>query len=691
MSSKNIDDAANKNNLYPLILFLIIIGFVAIVNCNAHNLSKWTALSFVAYIFGGMFIPGYTIRKIMGVDLKQSGRNIAVDMGLGYALTIIKYLVVQLLKIKVIAIYLDLVIFCLCIFYLIKRCGVKNIRDFKNKISLQYTFSIPESGYIAAVIVLCFLLYIQFYAVSLVYTLPYETEVGSAYHPDWLYWLGNTISAYKGFPLQDFRMPGVTFNYHYFSSLFVSYMGMSTKIDVLVLCSYFSYIVGSSMMILGFYSLISSFSEKWYIVAVGSLMFVFADGKYSMFQSSMYLRPFGFDYAVAMGMLAMTMLAGFYRRESFDYKEHIVTALFLACSVGSKGPIGMVVLFGFAVSSVYLLVRRKWKLAIGEGAIYLGTFLLVYFIFISGSYTSSGAMEFIGWTRAFSENTSIREVSEEIAAWGIGQPLFNHIITAVVYLIKLSYVSNILWIVGIATMVFLILKKDNRWINLVLFNSIVFFGNNLSILFNYPGGGSQIYFGMATMPYGIICGFLSIMYIRKYKKSIAAAIGIILALTLSILYYKWHRTEFRLMMNMGKSIYSQNGVFQWARSGNYCNTGQAEAYNWIRDNTDENAYFVMDNFGTLEEFNNQSELAGCMSERFIWNEPFTSFVPEIQQERFALVLSIHSLDDKSALLLRDNGISYYLQNKQYSTSNLDASDRVETVFDNEMLRIYEIK
>lgn len=659
-----------------LILLMIIFG-VTTINCFAHMLDISIAVRLTLYMLFCILFPGYTICCLLKIEDKKDVLVLAYSLGLGYSISIIEYLILMPLKLGAFFPAVAAIVALICIIYLVKN------KIFNNKVSL-----IPSSLFFLCTLFLLVILVLEYYTVSMVNTLPGETPMGNLFHSDLLYWVGNNITATRGFPLQDFRQVGYEYNYHYFSSLFIAQMSMVTGIDVVVLSLYFSSIFAGCLLIYGLYALLSNVIDKSILIVLGYLFFVTADGKYTSFETHLFYMPFGFDYGMAMGMLAVSTLFLLKKGKVTKVSGCILSAIFLGICTGSKGPIGAIVLVGFGVFSLLLLFKKEWGKAFIWGGIWLGTFLMVYCIFISGTYTSVGpSLDYVGMIGALNENPYVHSVISEYTVLDRLATIPKVMTVIPLYLFKSSYASNILWCLSIVAMAVMIIKKNKEWYNFLILNIIVLVGNVLGIMFIQRGGGSQIYFIMAAMPFALTAGLLAIQ--NLYGRRVVVVTVLIAALALLVFQYKRCAPKHRGRIELGISIANKVGM-SWEPTGMYCNNAQYDTYCWIRDNTDVDSIIAIDNFGSADDFNNQRTLAGVLSERYVWNEDLVFFKEEAAR-RNEILNSISVLDDESIRRLQDEGVIYYLQNKQYSSEDINTSSYVNIVFDNESYRVYQIQ
>lgn len=668
-----------KNILVEFLILTAVVFCAAAVNCHTHGLNIYIAVKFSMYMLFCIFIPGYAICCLLKIEHDKEAVMIAYSLGLGYSIAIVEYLVFILFVPDAFFGGAAGCVSLICIIYMIKK-GVFGKGMFQWKFSFQFCLCIAF---------LAVILFIGYYTVSLVYTLPGETPSGNAYHPDFLFWVGNNISATKGFPLQDFRQVGYEFNYHYFSSLFIAHISMVTGIDVVILSAYFTSIAAACLLVYGLYALLTTIIKNTFYIALGYLLFIFAEGTYASFESHTFFQPFGYDYGISMGMLAMASLIYLHEKKEVTISDYILSAIYLGICTGTKGPIGIVVLGGFGISSFLFLLEKKWSRAFIGGSIWLGVFLAVYFLFIRGAYTSIGpSIDYVGVKGALGENPYIQLVLKEYPMLTGLPTIFKALTVIPLYLFESSYISNLLWFLAVIMMIVMIVKREGRWHILFMLNVIALFGNALGVMFNMPGGGSQTYFIMAAMPFALTAGLFTM---QRLSKSRIVGTGILCMIMLLFLFQCSKLIpKYRERIEVGLNASSGARVF-WSVSGMYCNDAQWEAYFWLRENTGENQIMAIDNFGTVEEYNNQRNIAGVMSERYIWNDNHNVFWGAEAERRNRILESIDVLDDDSAKMLQNENVDYYLQNKQYSAENIDNSTLIKVVFDNESYRIYQVQ
>ena len=95
---------------------------------------------------------------------------------------------------------------------------------------------------------------------------------------DLLFYIGNAISAGKGFPVQEFRFAGQEFRYHYFGSLILEMASTITNIPELTLEFSFSWAQMPFLLIAGFWCLMRRMNIPVKYCALGEFLLLFTTG-----------------------------------------------------------------------------------------------------------------------------------------------------------------------------------------------------------------------------------------------------------------------------------------------------------------------------------------------------------------------------------------------------------------------------
>lgn len=650
----------------------VICGILAV--CQHHDIWFGVGIKYFLFQLFNVLIPGTAIFLLFDIKIKDSITAVGIGYSLGLIFLVIEYLVLISLGLQLYSFFVS------GIFTIISVVIVYKKKCFHEYLSCPHAWT-----FCLGCITLILLLGI--FAVSDVNTIPEHID-SNGYYVDWLFWTGNNISLTKGFPPQDFRLCGETFNYHYFSSIIIAQSFFITKIDIGILSFYFSFIIPAISLVTVAYTLLKTLIKTPVFMVLSLIIILFTNGSSLTYIWHIYFCPFGYDYGYIFGMLSFYFLLGFIDEEKISLKRTLLSSFSIFMTTGCKGPVAVVVLMGFAVAAFYKLVQKKYKDGLLLGMIWLGTFLITYFIFISGNITASDSgLKFLGIKGAFKQNPYAQNILNTLTA-GLGFP--NSRITKGLALILYIYNTNkaailLLIVVMIYSVICLINKKSDiiDWIVL----GIGVWGICITIL-TRQSGGSEMYFIMSIIPFCVLGGFY---VLERIKKSNPVIVRLVVSMVLIA-------GDLNLRSFMGEA-------YQKARQGVLCINNQNvnlnynayyvtntdyNAYLWLKNNTKDGDIIAID---YLFDINNQTQqmAAGVFSERYIWNDgKYAANI--LESERRTDVMERFLDDDPDAFNeLRKSGVTYFMQNMIVNPDFTLENEFGTEVFENESFRIYHLR
>lgn len=664
----------NSNRKLDIVCFTILQLFVLVscmMICVVHSLSFIVGIKYFLFELLGVFSPGLMAITLLKIDCKNSIYNYALSYAFGFIVLFIEYFIVMLFDVTQYSFALSLIVGVISIIVYIKKCQ-----------TIQYTSD--KTSWRIVLFFIFVVLFLDFWVVSVCNTMP--TEINETwYYVDFLYWIGNNISFMKGFPAQSLFCFGHEIRYHCFSSIFMAQTGLITGIDAKVIGFYFSYLIPEVLLVLSGFSLFSKLIKNNYLRFVAVLALMLTDGSTISYAWHLHMCPFGFDYGLAFSMVAFCLLIDIVEKKDFSLKYGLISALMIGMSTGSKGPVAMVVLMGFAVVAFNYLIKKEWKKGFVYGILWLGAFLSVYFLFISGPGT--GTIAFKGIVGAFNENPWAETIVSSLYFKNIFPTKIIKAYALLLYVYRAN--KTAVFLLGIATVCFInSLKKKSPNLILLACSLIGIWGIFLTINL-VQDGGSQMYFIMSTIPYCILGGLYSIDLLLGKKKYVVTNIVLAIVVTTTWLgcstFFKLYvgpclETSVNIIVN---DCNSQRTPF-------YVDKEIIEATEWMKNNTEVDTVFAIDNFENGDEYWYNLILAS-FSERYIWNDGYYSKSDEIV-ERKQIAANFTTGNENSYENLVDSGVSYYIHNKNgiYSMESVD-KNIIELVFSNSLFDIYRIK
>ncbi|NBI70652.1 hypothetical protein D3Z50_06195 [Clostridiaceae bacterium] len=661
-----------KHIIWFAVLQLAILLF-SLANCRYHGLSPAIGAGYFLFQLIGIMLPGLAAFLFFDIKNRSGAAVIGISYALGLVLLIIEYLMVSAAGIQK---------YSWCLSFVIAVCSFIYIAKRRGRIEGRWN----DSGYMLCMIFILLIFFLDLFSVSFANTIPGEIS-GNSYYVDWLFWTGNNISFTKGFPPQDYRLCGEIFNYHYFSSIVIAQSHFVTGIDTVVLSFYFSFMIPAVLLATVSYTFFSSVLKKREYVILAMIITLFAEGSSLTFISHIYFCPFGFDYGYIFGMLSVYVLSEIIKKRDLSVKMILLSASLISMTTGCKGPVGIVILMGFGAVSLYYILQKRFKKGILLGVIWLGAFLLTYFVFISGDVTASEAsLKFLGIRGAFKVNPYIKKIYSSLTeGYGFAAGRVTKIITILLYLYNLNKAAVLLFIIGILYLLYAWFHKQID-LCLLICCTICPWGMALTIT-TAQQGGSEMYFMMSVIPYGAAAGFYAIERMRKMKY---LYLNIMLSVVVTAMYMNFssflYNAYFKSMQGL-LCIRNQQDISDFSKY--YAAKADYEAYEWIKNHTDKEAIIAVD---YLFDTNSQTQqmVAGVFSERYIWNDGKYSVNASEIERRKGIIERLLNGDDSAVIELKENGVTYFMQNLAVNPSFILEKESGTCVYENSSFRVYKL-
>lgn len=633
------------------------------------NISFVDVCKFISFLVIDVLIPGMVIMGYFQKDICNKKAILPLAFGIGLIKVWGEFFLSSFCKFT----WLGLAVICFVDVLCLTIFGLQlhNRRE-KNKENRIFYF-VPT-----AFTTVLFL--IEFLAVCMRGMLPVKRE-SAQYDIDVFYWIGNAISLKLGFPPTDFRCVGESYKYHYFSSLILAEISKITNIDVVELCLFFSPFIVVIILSFGMYALLSEEIKNEKIVAWLMLVALLTEGNYS-YISHLYLFPFGFDYGIAFGILTVILLMELIkqRREALSLKIMFLAATFIFISTGCKGPVGIVILIGFGILSLWYLIKRRWKEGMVSGFTWLVAFGAAYFIFIYGNVSNGSAKLYIWGAKTIFYKLNgygMLELLERITEAGLPE-IVGLAISLLASLIVRNYVIIALFtIAGIAIIVRVLKKKEV--LPLAALEMVGAWG--IALTYNtLQSGSSQMYFMMSgyfaiTLAGGIVID----SKLNSAKKGWRGLVIGLFALSLWGGYTAYTVIADKALEGiaaMKDEEYDTLFPYQTITKADY------DTAIWMRDNLPSDAIVATD----LSEENARipNWIMGVFSEHLIWNSgEYAADKAEVERRK-NLIHDIVSGNEN--ICLENEGISYFLETKELE-DNLKFE---EAIYEDEFYRIWKI-
>jgi len=592
---------------------LLFAGLLAIFLAAAtlwNQLSLWVWLKLLFYQIFCMLLPGYAVLSLLRIPRKGAISTLAFSYAIGYCLGILTYIV--LIPLSWLTDHWMVAIPILQ--YLLAAWGtVFGMLRLRNRTATKEFLNTPmstDAWLFLLIWTVVFLIYFIFF--GLPNHLP-NNGFNHTYYHDTLYWLGNGISLSRSFPPESMRGAGYIIKYHYFSGIQLATMEKTIGVSIPKLGLVYSYLQSSMLICSGFYCLLSRFVKQRWKILLGILLLVFSMGMYEktsvFYASHTVLAPFGFDYALGLLAFCLILLCELHRREIPFVRGCAVYLVFFGICLGTKAPVGVILLGFEGLLCLRWLLRKqnreKWYRVVAFGILSLILFAAIYLLFManagawfkSSATTSADASATVTATQETAKSSLLSwEGTAQYASvlqYGDNQNLPKLLSP----LIKLGTLIQFVFYIHMA-LVFLAfwnfcrmlrhLRKtdDLQWIFLI----VVAVGIGMT-LFIPMVGYSQVYFTDAILPFLALLAFYQPNTMEEQSKPLRC-IKEAVALPLSVIC---------ITMAVCGSVPTLQSAWDTAKSGtmtptnnpsNLVTPAEAEGYEWIRQNTEEDSILV---------------------------------------------------------------------------------------------------
>lgn len=667
-----------KKNIYLYILEIVVFLF-CLLTCLIHHINIFLGLKLFLFQLFGLLLPGLIVENKFTKN-SNSISKLAFSYFFGILVVLIEYVILMLLGISKYSYIVLIIQSIVLIYYFVKNKLYENIEC-------------NEKDWVYCLILVLFINIFCLLAVSLGNTYPTITN-STIYNKDFLYWVGNTLSFTKRNPVEDYRLVGYPFYYHYFSNVLLAQTSFFISGDVVDISLLFSSILPSVLLVLSSYTLLSKVIKKKLLIYIGMVLILFADSSSCFLTSHLYACSFGYDYGYAIGMLSISYLIDMFNNDTYFIKEMIVSCLLIATCTGFKGPVAVVALMGYAVVALYLICTKRIKQGFVSGIIWLISFLLIYILFVSATlcpYEIQGnSLELVGLFKGFDMNVgpintyiSIRDVLK------LSDSSLLKIISIIYYIFKQNGFVFVTFIGMIIYLIYQIVKKQRLNIVMLVSISIFIWGWALTLI-THQDGNSQMYFGMSVIPFGVFGGMHLIekIHLNRIQKIVAVFVIVILTIP-NVLNFINHEVIDK--SRLGLSTYNGtriNNVDFSSTVNCYVTKEDYEVAKWLENNTIDSDLIAVDSFeyGAIKNY----EVLGVFSKRFIWNDgKYTDY--EYEANRRQEIVNDVISGNVSINVLIDEGVSYLVKTP-YIANNYELDvNHSEIIYKDNGYVVYKLK
>lgn len=256
MANKIFDDKSSKTlKTKPatgIICFFCLLILYSVASTVLNRISPLDTLKFILFQLASVVIPGIDLLILFKIKKTGTIKLIAFGYAFGYTLNILLYMAIMLCGLKDYTMLIVLIYSFIAVMFLARYYA----RSRKSSVEGNGWLCIDRDELRNIIIVSLCLFTVQFLLQGLGNQLPITG--GRTYQNDMMYWEGNIVSLTKSFPPMNVRRYGSGYGYHYFSSLQMALINMTTGINVATLGGCFSFIQAHFMLLFSAFALFST-------------------------------------------------------------------------------------------------------------------------------------------------------------------------------------------------------------------------------------------------------------------------------------------------------------------------------------------------------------------------------------------------------------------------------------------------
>ena len=583
-----------KNHLH--IAFGTVVVFMSITAALAAGETIKEGFSFAIYELFFLMIPGYVIATIAFRSVKNMER-LLMSFVLGYIVNAIVYVVALKLGIDG---YLRILYVIVCMVFIIIAIITRHRVEYFDCSSC----TVDETCIFCCLAACIFVAKLICFSMNM---LP-PIHGGTYFNNDFLHWTADVASAKLSFPVGNIRMMGADYHYHYFA--FVQQAAISKTIDISAIqtTAIFSYVQTTILLSLSMICVIRRLVSDGAMILLTAIISVFATGLENKtivtYRFHMILQPMAFDLGVGFFLASISSWFGIINRKgtSIGYAVYMFLLFFLI--TGVKAPCGAVAILFAWIVCIYLIRKKRYE-GLLYGAVITAGFVLAYYLFMTSAVSDY--------------STSIRTMEVSNLQQSGGGVLNYLRVGVLIDFLKYIWMLNpiCLTTIIIVGLVSISKKRLSKWH--VFFFLILMLASGLSF-FVKMSGSSEMYFAMTAIPLiGIMFGN-AVETLKQLIRSrnIVFFYCTVCAFIMTGIFAATDYHEQTAGFSARGMRVLQDRSFEITESRPelldvYISEAEYEAYIWIRNNTREDAVFLVDDVFEGQSINAFSALAERMT------------------------------------------------------------------------------
>jgi hypothetical protein len=693
ISFKSLYNLVFKKQFKTLcLIFTLITFFAVLIGLRIYNTPIYNMIKYILFQVFFIMLPGMLVYRILRFN-KGGIYKFTLSYGFGIIFTILSYFFFYVLDSRQLILYVGPVLSFLEIGLFIKDYKRLDKKQDKNN-DINVLFQL--------IAIFSTLVLITFFGLTL--SNPMPSDVGATtFNKDLIWTISNAEALVKGYPPMDSHVSGIILKYHYFISVHLAVINYVTKINIVELFYKFFYIGKLLFLVFSSYILSKTFfkdSKKalsftwvYFFTNCASMSYASRNG-YGAFINVNFVHltddPFGFELAIAFLFLCVSLVIESIRCKSIKVPHIIGIGLFIMAAIGSKGPLGAILLLVLIAAYIIYSIKQRPQinivLIIGE---MLVIFLVMYFWLLNVGANSSQIQ--LGYLVS---DTILKSSIDKLTGIGSLNKLLNLLSIPVHFVLFLPFaaIPFLLWF-----------YKRLIKITLVSLEELVIGGIAIcGILATYilkQIGHSEVYFIMTAIPFIELCAidwlsknFLKSSWVFKCFVIITLIVSMTTTFYMSLYQYEKGKSALR------EAVYKLN--LEAAPQDDSMTKYDYEAMIWLKNNskqndiiaTNRNYNYQVNNMDTAQYF-----YYSTFSERNFYLEGWTNIYAysseadkKIIEDKIEINDKIFSNNETAYKEIEKANINFLVLSKYINPNMKLTHKNIMSVFENRDVIIYKV-
>lgn len=637
-------------------IYAALIMLMTAVTGICHQISVYELLIFICFQFFCILIPGIAIMILLPIRNIRGIEKVLLAYVSGYIFTMLIYTLVMIVDgrrfLRIVFAVMTFIAVAVVI-YVLKKTDYKATQQRTDDKLWILT--------VGAVFLLSLIVY------SLRWKIPYLEGINT-YNKDQMYWMEDIVALTKQIPPLNFRSMAENYRYHYFGALQQAAVSSVTGIPAVRIAICYSYIESSILLGLSSYALADRMIKSRKIKVITLFLMLMSTGfeeeSLVTYIWHIYLVPMSYNIAQSLGLVVILLLLIQLKEEKIDVNNLIIMMCCLLCCTGTKSATGAIIFCGFLIAFLYILYCQRNKRR---------TFIFVFGVLAIFVLIGIYLMPTV---RHYSFQIRLPEINNSDGKLAMIISLIYSSVDLIIGYIRYLFLANPwTYIPAAGFIAYSVICKSIKKEYIIII-AIAIIGTICGYLVIFYGH-SQMYFALTVFPFAALltgCWLESISpkNLSESKKRLLTATVVLLIVSFSATtdYGNW----FAVSCNIGIQNLVTSNIME--RGTTSVSPLECQAYDWIRENTDENVLLLSDR--KLEEVHDPT---GIFAERYVYCFK--------NDEEMEIVKAGFDGDEQMVEKIVDLGIDYIVQTKRNSPMYSCPENIGEIVYENDEVSVFK--